>query len=188
MTAAATRRRARDRRRSGQKEGVVLTPKAIPPTPETVRKLRRDLVLHLFEKGRLCEEQVRAAEEIRRIWQAFSRGLGPTAIDTAAFAGGGRSVQTRQPVEWLLPAEETIWRRRYRPWAAEMAATPSSGHIRVMRLRIVVDLVVDNAGLRQVDGWYRMRNGAASSHLESGLRRYAEIAGWLAEPPENYRI
>jgi hypothetical protein len=187
MTAAA-RKRSGARRRTAPRDAAVLRQKPVPPTPETVAKLRRDLVLHLFEKGRLCQEQLRAAEEIRRIWQAFSRGLGPTAIDLSSFAGGGRSVQARQPVEWLLPAEEAIWRRRYRPWAAEMAAQPSGGHIRAMRLRIVVDLVVENAGLRQVDGWYRMRNGTAFAHLDSGLRRYAEIAGWLPQASENYRI
>ncbi len=186
MRASPARRRGRSRH--GAQKPVSVPPKPVSPTPETVSKLRRDLVLRLYEKGRLCREQLQAAEEIRRVWQAFSRGLGPSAIDPSAFAGGGRSsVPVRQPVERLLPVEEATWRRRYRPWAAEMAAQPSGGHIRVMRLRIVVDLVVDNAGLRQVDGWYRMRNGASLTHLDCGLRRYAEIAGWL-EPENNYRI
>lgn len=155
-------------------------PEATPPTPQTVRKLRRDLILHLHESGRLRAEHLRAAEEIRRIWQAFSRGLGPSAVNPASTGSRGPSV--RQPLEWLSDREEIIWRNRYRPWANEASAIPSGGIVRVTRLQIVVALAVDNGGLRQVDGWYRMRNGASFEHLRDGLHRYAVIGGWIDSP------
>lgn len=179
------RPRARpSRRRSRTSPGSASSPPqaaVVRPTRQTVEKLRRDLIVHLFEKGRLRREHVQAAEEIRRIWQAFSRGLGPAAVNPDSFAGGGRSIRPRQPVEWLTPGEEIIWRRRYRPWAGEMGAVASGGVLRATRFRIVVDLAVDNGSLRQVDAWYRMRNGASFEHLRAGLQRYAEIAGW-ADP------
>lgn len=180
MAAAAMRRRGgRPRARRSVADSAAPT---VTPTPETARKLRRDLIEHLHAKGRLRAEHVRAAEEIRRIWQAFSRGLGPSAVNPEAFAGGGRSLRLRSPVDWLSDHEEIVWRKRYRPWAAETGAMPSGGVIRISRLQIVVDLVVDNAGLRQVDAWYRMRNGSAFEHLRSALHRYAELAGWVDEP------
>lgn len=185
-------RAARARRRNGARSRRVTPggseraaerpaePRAVPPTPQTVRKLRRDLILQLHESGRLRSEHLRAAEEIRRIWQAFSRGLGPSAVNPAS--PGSRGPSGRQPLEWLSDREEIIWRNRYRPWANETSAIPSGGLVGATRLRIVVDLAVDNGGLRQVDGWYRMRNGASFEHLRDGLHRYAVIGGWIESP------
>jgi hypothetical protein len=151
------------------------------PTPQTAAKLRRDLVLHLYRSGRLRMEHLEAAEEIRRIWQAFSRSLGPTAVNTEALATGRRTAHGRQPIEWLTGTEEEIWRARYRPWAREMTATPCGGTIRVTQFQIVLDLVVDNQSLRQTEGFYRMRHGDGAVHLVAALHRYAEIAGWIRE-------
>ena len=60
------------------------------PTPETAAKLRRDLVQRLAGEGRLGREQVRAAFEVRRIWEAFGRGLFPATNTMAAAAARGR--------------------------------------------------------------------------------------------------
>lgn len=151
------------------------------PTPQTAAKLRRDLVLHLYEKGRLRTEHVEAAEDIRRIWQAFSRSLGPTAVNSSTLATGRQAPQARQPIEWLTAAEEQIWRTRYRPWAREMGASPCGGIIRVTLFQVILEIVVDNRGLRQTEGLYRMRHGDAADHLQAALTRYAEIAGWILE-------
>ena len=86
------------------------------------------------------------------------------------------------PVDRLTPAEESAWRLRYRPWAREIAVTVAAGAIRTTRLQLVLDVVIDNHGLRQVEGWYRMRHGTAVEHIRAALHRYAEIAGWVDEP------
>lgn len=169
------------RKRPARKANAQRRRAASGPTPQTVAKLRRDLILHLYEKGSLRAEQVEAAEEIRRIWQAFSRSLGPTAVNSEALATGRQAAQGRQPIEWLTAAEETIWRTRYRPWAREMGASPCGGTIRVTRFQLVLETVVDNRSLRQVEGFYRMRHGMAVEHLRTALTRYAEIAGWIRE-------
>lgn len=104
---------------------------AIGPTPETAAKLKRDLVEHLRNKGRLSSSQVMAAEEVRRIWQAFSRILGPSATNHTTLATGRQSKGDHARIDWLTDVEETIWRERYRPWAAEMTARPCGGTIRV---------------------------------------------------------
>lgn len=154
---------------------------AVGPTPETAAKLKRDLVAHLRDKGRLSSEQAQAAEEVRRIWQAFSRILGPSATNPATLATGRQAGGARMPIDWLTDMEETIWRNHYRPWAAEMAAQPCGGTIRVTQFQVVLEIVVDNRSLRQTEGFYRMRHGAAFEIVNVALHRYARIAGWVEE-------
>ena len=152
------------------------------PTPETAAKLRRDLVQRLAAEGRLGREQVRAAFEVRRIWEAFGRGLFPATNTMAAAAARGRRAMFVDPIDRLTRQEEAAWRLRYRPWAREMAVTVAAGAVRTTRLQLILDVVVDNHGLREVEGWYRMRHGGAVEHIRAALHRYAEIAGWVDEP------
>lgn len=158
------------------------------PTPETAAKLRRDLVRRLAEEGRLGREQVRAALEVRRVWEAFGRGLFPATSVFSPVVGRKGRAMFADPVERLTRAEEAAWRLRYRPWAREMAVTVAAGAIRTTRLQLILDVVVDNHGLRQVEGWYRMRHGSAVEHVRAALHRYAEIAGWVDEPYPETRM
>ena len=157
-------------------------PRDTGPTPETVRKLRHDIVARLARDGRLGKEQVRAALEIRRVWEAFGRGLFPAARPAAPLAERRRRAMFTDPIDRLSPAEELAWRLRYRPWAREMAVTVAAGAVRTTRLQLILDVVIDNHGLRQVEGWYRMRHGAAVEHIRAALHRYAELAGWVDGP------
>ena len=154
----------------------------IGPTPETAGKLRHDIVERLAREGRLGGEQVRAALEIRRVWEAFGRGLFPAARPIAPIAERRKRAMFSDPIDRLTPEEETAWRLRYRPWAREMAVTVAAGVIRTTRLQLILDIVIDNHGLREVEGWYRMRHGGAIEHIRAALHRYAEIAGWVDEP------
>ena len=152
------------------------------PTPETAAKLRRDIVARLSQEGRLGREQVRAALEIRRVWEAFGRGLFPATNTMAPAVGRRKHAMFVDPIDRLSREEEAAWRLRYRPWAREMAVTVAAGAIRTTRLQLILDIVVDNHGLREVEGWYRMRHGGAIEHIGAALHRYAEIAGWVNEP------
>ena len=154
----------------------------IGPTPETAGKLRHDIVERLAREGRLGGEQVRAALEIRRVWEALGRGLFPAARPIAPIAERRKRAMFSDPIDRLTPEEETAWRLRYRPWAREMAVTVAAGVIRTTRLQLILDIVIDNHGLREVEGWYRMRHGGAIEHIRAALHRYAEIAGWVDEP------
>ena len=152
------------------------------PTPETAAKLRRDIVVRLAQEGRLDREQVAAALEVRRVWEAFGRGLFPATNTLAPVAGRRKQAMFIDPIDRLTRQEEAAWRLRYRPWAREMAVTVAAGAIRTSRLQLILDIVVDNHGLREVEGWYRMRHGGAIEHIRAALHRYAEIAGWVDEP------
>jgi hypothetical protein len=59
-----------------------------------------------------------------------------------------------------------------------------AGVVRVSRLQLVFDIVIDNHGIRQVEGWYRLRHGQAVDHVRSALRRYCEMAGWIEPAAE----
>ena len=151
----------------------------VPPTAETVAKLRRDVIQRLFGEGRLRPEHARASQEIRRVWEAFGRGLFPAAHRQDRIPQPHRRAMFIDPIERLTPAEEIAWRTHYRPWAREMSVQVVAGTVRVSRLQLVLDVVVDNYGIRQVEGWYRMRHGMAFEHIRAALHRYCEIAGWV---------
>ena len=143
----------------------------VGPTPETAAKLRRDIVVRLAQEGRLGGEQVAAALEVRRVWEAFGRGLFPSTNTLAPVAGRRKQAMFIDPIDRLTRREEAAWRLRYRPWAREMAVTVAAGAIRTSRLQLILDIVVDNHGLREVEGWYRMRHGGAIEHIRAALHR-----------------
>jgi hypothetical protein len=133
----------------------------IPPTAETVAKVRSDVINRLYSEGRLRPEHVDAALEIRRVWEAFGRGLFPGSQIDDRVPQPHIKAMFLDPIDRLTPAEEIAWRQRYRPWAREMALLIVTGTVRVSRLQLMLDVVVDNNGIRQVEGWYRMRHGGA---------------------------
>lgn len=153
----------------------------VSPTPETRAKLRRDVIERLFKEGRLEEEHVRAAREIRRVWEGIGRSLFPSGATFGSPRQPHLRRAAREPMQRMSDVEEIIWRRRYRPWADEMSLPIATSTVRVSRLQLVLDVVVDNYGLRQVEAWYRMRHGMGFEYLRSALRRYCELAGWAGD-------
>ena len=154
-----------------------------PPTPETATKLRRDVIERLFKEGRLREEHVRAADEIRRVWEAVGRSLFPSGARFDSPRQSHLRRAPKEPLQGMSDVEEVIWRRRYRPWADEMSVPIATGTVRVSRLQLTLDVVVDNHGLRQIEAWYRMRHGMGFQHLRAALHRYGNLAGWIEHAP-----
>jgi hypothetical protein len=146
-------------------------------TEQTLKKRRDDVALAFYKRGRLTSEQLLACEEIRMVWEAWGRGLFPSArrLDPDAPATNRRAF--RDPVQRMRSHEEAAWRQRYRPWAEEMRVSvlaPTG----VTRLQLILDVVVDNQGVRNLERRYGMRNGSAFTHILDSLARYCEIAGW----------
>lgn len=154
--------------------------RAVPPTRETVAKLRHDVVVRLYNEDRLRPEHFQAAREIRGMWEAFGRALFPSAQNPGTTHQSHRRAEFNDPIARLSRAEEAAWRSRYRPWADEMSHEVVAATARVSRLQLVLDIVVDNNGVREVEASYRMRHGLAFDYLRSALHRYCEIAGWIA--------
>ena len=151
-------------------------PEHIPPTPQTVRKLRRDVIAELVDRGALDPQHGRAADEIHDVWRAFGRGLFPSA---RPLDGVRIKARYRTPLDRMTEREELIWRTRYRPWADQ------EGRVRVgetTRLELVIAFVLDNLGPRQVELRYELRHGSAAGHLRQALHHYGELAprSWRA--------
>jgi hypothetical protein len=145
------------------------------PTP--ARRSRVDLIDRLFAEGRLTEPQVRAAAEIRRLWEALGRGLSPGARRLDVAPGSGR-VGYLDPLERMTGIELVLYRRRYRPWAEAAARHRLKEGASGTWFALTIDAVIDNARLRALERKYGLRNGTARVTLSRALELYAVRAGW----------
>ena len=70
----------------------------VAPTRQTVAKLRHDVIDRLHKEGRLRSEHLQAAREVRKLWEAFGRGMFPTAQDPAAIHQAHRKAEYMDPI------------------------------------------------------------------------------------------
>lgn len=150
----------------------------IPPTSQTLAKCRADVVLKLNRSGRLWNEHLAAALQIRSTWEAFGRGLYPTAVALDAPGKQPKRAQFRTPLDRMSRREWETWRQNYVPWSKGEGQV-IIGRGRATRLRLTLDIVADNIGLRVAEQAYGMRHGLAYASLRGSLHRYAVLAGWL---------
>lgn len=137
------------------------------PTPETVSKLRTDVILKMYRRGTIGQHELWAAEEIRTYWAAFMR----MAFRARVLDGTQDCrAQGRPPLmpQELLTDRERIIGTRYRDWALR-AAQDKIGPVN--GLEIVLSVVVDNAKPRQLATFLRIDNG----------KSYRAVRHWLAE-------
>ena len=142
-------------------------------TPQTIRKRQVDVVQLWQERGKLGVEQVQAAQEILRVWEATTRGLWAR---TQTYERHARSADV---ADW--PAKlRRAYVERYRPWddeACRMAATPQASV-----KELVLAVVVDNQGPDGLARRYGMDHKRASVLVQESLYRYAQLAGWYSGP------
>lgn len=179
-------RNLRRRKAPSAPDRTVARPEA-GPTPQTLRKLRADVIGKLADSGKLAPEQLRAATELRRLYEALSRALSPSGrwIDGTRVDGRQRP---RDPFDTLGAGLEIAWRRRWRPWAGAAGAARIDGAFPPVSARtLVVAVVVDNLGTRQADDRWGLRRGRATREVQHWLWRYAEGAGWI-DPARRARM
>lgn len=150
----------------------------IPPTAQTLAKCRVDVVLKLNRAGRLWNEHLDAALEIRNIWQAFGRGLHPTAGSLDWSGSQPKRARFRTPLDRMSRTEWETWRQNYVPWS-KAEGQVIIGRGKATRLRLTLDIVADNWGLRAIEQAYGMRHGLAYASLRASLQQYGVLAGWL---------
>ena len=46
-------------------------------------------------------------------------------------------------------------------------------------MRLTLDIVTDNVGLREAENIHKMRHGRAYAGLRASLQQYGVLAGWL---------
>ncbi len=139
-------------------------------TADTVRKLRRDIIVVLMESGDITPEQARAAREILKVYTAIA---GAQSIRGSAYGelrGGSDNT------DWQ-PALSRAYRERYCPWRDAMGLKMVRGTTSVASLVFLI--ACDNMGVRQVADQLRMDQRTVKSVLQQALHAYAEMAGWI---------
>ncbi len=144
-----------------------------PPACETLRKPRTDVVQKLYVKGGLTEDQLRASEEIRAVWEAWARGLFPKARRIERDTHAPARQPYRTPIDRMRNREYELWRHRYVPWSEQMQKMKVAGR-KLSRHRLVMDIVIENYAPRQLETHYRLRHGAALTCLREALTKYCE--------------
>lgn len=146
-------------------------------TAETLlRRKRGDVVAVLWQEDKLTLHQVQAAEEILRVFSFITGGCGGRVTGSyAARQDLGRIAEA------LPPALHAAYAERYAPWRDWAGRTALAGARTMGDLVLLV--VVDNLGLRQVARRMGMRNADTLPKLRLGLHQYAHMAGWVQDHP-----
>ncbi|MBT5051403.1 MAG: hypothetical protein HOM58_23110 [Rhodospirillaceae bacterium] len=142
------------------------------PTPETVAKLRYDVIARLRDHGRISARHLEIAEEIRSVHEAVGRGLFPTAQSVRWHGGSGGRRGGGEFFDRMTQSERYAWERRYLPWTHDLATEIAAGMAGTRWLQLIIDIVVDNLSLRDVETRYQLRHGTAIAYLTNGLDRY----------------
>jgi len=145
------------------------------------RKLRKDVLDKLFQRGALDRIHVIAAQEIERAWRAIHRQNFSTS-NWREFV----DEQRRAPdiLGKLQGQEYQLIRRRFAPWLFDIHRHPiiiefSDQQIKYPNSRdIVMEILADNLGPSQADRKFGIRKGASQRILRVSLDRYCSIAGF----------
>jgi hypothetical protein len=155
-------------------------------TVETRRKIKTDVIARLLKQGDIERIHQSAADEIHDVQVALmmcflpSKGSEVRVDDTPKRPG---------PLDKLSAHHERVFRLRYTPWVKSMMARPvefralEGGRERLFAYRhalaIVTDVVLDNVGMREVEGRHGIRHGHARRIVRGSLDRYCCVAGWV---------
>jgi hypothetical protein len=130
------------------------------------------VIARLLARGRIDPHHGHAADEIRRVFEAVGRGMFPTSQPAAWTGKVPRHRNWRDFIDRMSVAERSAWERHYIPWTREMSCRIVAGMPGTRWLQLVLDIVVDNAGLRETEARYELRHGKAIEYLIQGLERY----------------
>jgi len=165
-------KRQRQRQLMGLQKNMpcVSVPVAHGPTAETICKpSRRDPIQMLSEKGKLEEDQVRAAIEIRRIYEAVSRDLGVRTqiIGAVRDRNGWRCHEVPGNLSWTR-------RRRFLPWAEQLRCQDPG------TLDIVLRITVFGASVFTVSRRHKLSWASCVEKLCRGLDLYWKLGTEVA--------
>lgn len=77
------------------------------------------------------------------------------------------------------------WPNSFVEWQVDEIEVPVVGAIKTSRRNLVIGILVIGSGLRETEGMYRLRHGAALEHLKDSLDAYiakeVEISNRLAK-------
>jgi hypothetical protein len=119
---------------------------AVPPTPETLAKLRPDHLSALLRDGDISPDQERAGRQIHTLFQALHRGASPGS-KLREPAGRHTRQMPLSPLERLSERQEGIWKAIYGPWAAASSQTVVVRRPKLTALDLAERVLVDNASI-----------------------------------------
>lgn len=140
-------------------------------TPETLKKLKTDVVLGLHIDGKLSKGHLAAAEQIRDIHQVIGKALFPMARMDGTNGRQSRGTPLA-PLERMSKEQYYQWKNFYAPWTKLVPR-----HI----LAIVIAVVIDNRGPYQLEEYLDIRDSepVVVPLVRDALRQYAELAGLI---------
>jgi hypothetical protein len=143
------------------------------------RPLQRDPLVFLLNRGSLRAQQVRAGQEICRVYLAISAGV--TGRQVASYS----DVSARGPAleDWPVGLR-TAYRDRYGPWTAWAGAQSVRRKCRHTLHDLALLVAADGWGHRQVAQEWRMDQRTIVDGLQRGLYWYARHAGWVDDAGE----
>lgn len=144
----------------------------VKPTPETLAKLQPDPLWALLRRGRLTQEQVDAAHDIRTAYEIITAPV--RAVQMRAVSTTQGSTYDMTPGSKSKPSDGESCRsvqlqQRFNKWVCVM---------KDKRLPVgpVIDVVVEGQSCRMVDRSRGRRKGWASDVLDRGLSLYVNAS------------
>ncbi len=168
------------------RNAVLATLGAMPDPPAPLREgcdtaaalkpLQRDPLAFLAARGSLRGEQVRAGQEICRVYLAISAGI--TGRQVANYA----EASARGPAteDWPVGLR-TAYRDRYVPWTAWAGTQAASRKSRHTLHDLALLVAADGWGHAQVAAEWGMERRTVLDALQRSLYWYASHAGWVRE-------
>lgn len=158
-------------------------------TAQTVARLRQDTVQMMFAKGVIGAEQVRAAAEIREIFEALTSGMLSRSSwpgDPAAAVARASRGKLKHPAEHMPGRIHDLFHKRYKRWSREAgrALVVRSNIYPYSALAMIIDVLIDGTSMSDLSFGFGTRRHEFAKGFVYGLRRYAEIAGWLKIPDQ----
>lgn len=143
---------------------------AVPPTRETLAKLRGDPLLRLWKRGQIDLEGFEAAVSIRRAVEAIALPHRHRAMRAITGPDGAQFDPTRGSRASAPPSWHGVdAQRRYNDWVEAMQRE----HLPVGP---VLDVIVDGHSCRAVDVRRRRHKGRTVRDLLAGLALYIDLA------------
>lgn len=149
----------------------------LKPKQDISRPGRLDAVSHIMgypaRRHRLGDEQLDAADQIKKIWKALGKGIdGSGGRDLSRTGGSGRALH---PIDTMDEELYVHYRKVYVPWhnqAARLQIGRKWNSEPVSIAAIVYNILIGDIYPEQVDAGYKLVKGAALHCLQQALLCY----------------
>lgn len=154
---------------------VQLMKRTDPAKKETHERPEAELdpILALELRRELSPQQSAAAQMIRAVWNAFSRGLA-VAPRSMEKLGSHKRSRPQHPMDIMGKRVYEIWQNHYRPWYEEAKYRRVNRRTTgtVSAVSIVQAILVEGHQPRTVDSGYRLDDHAAEKCLKFELEQF----------------